>query len=151
MLSISRDFTLLAGFVRQRALEREQARVEALQARLLEKQRLRREVRYLRYERSCALREAEEARLRVIAAARRQALLKAQAIVAERIAREAAAAREEQIQRLLEVGPPDSRPSSELETDAPDAVTDVPQVEEATPPVGSIFENFEQQLSTDSR
>ncbi len=148
--TVSRDYTLLAGFVRQRALEREQARVEALQARLLEKQRLRREVRYLRYERSRALRDAEEARLRVIAAARREALLKAQAIEAARIAREAATARENQIQRLLQVGPPEGRPDSEQETEEPDAVTDIPQIEEIDPPAGSIFENFEQQLSTDS-
>ncbi|MDZ7823203.1 MAG: AsmA family protein [Ahrensia sp.] len=48
-IAVKRDYQLMAAFVRQRALEREQARVEALQARLLEKQRLRREVRYLRY------------------------------------------------------------------------------------------------------
>lgn len=40
------DTDPLAQFLTQRALEREQARVEAMQAVLLEKQRLRREVRY---------------------------------------------------------------------------------------------------------
>ena len=40
------DMAPLAQFLTQRALEREQARVEAMQAELLEKQRLRREVRY---------------------------------------------------------------------------------------------------------
>lgn len=40
------DTQPLAQFLTQRALEREQARVEALQAGLVEKQRLRREVRY---------------------------------------------------------------------------------------------------------
>ena len=40
------DSEPLAQFLTQRALEIEQARVEAMQAALLEKQRLRREVRY---------------------------------------------------------------------------------------------------------
>ncbi len=46
---VTRDFDPLTGYLTQRALEREQARVEALQARLLEKQRLRREVLLLDY------------------------------------------------------------------------------------------------------
>ena len=40
------DTEPLAQFLTQRALESEQARVEAMQSALLEKQRLRREVRY---------------------------------------------------------------------------------------------------------
>ncbi|TIW76215.1 MAG: hypothetical protein E5V51_29280, partial [Mesorhizobium sp.] len=40
------DSQPLAQFLTQRALEKEQQRVEAMQAALLEKQRLRREVRY---------------------------------------------------------------------------------------------------------
>ncbi|QPC88174.1 AsmA family protein [Mesorhizobium sp. NBSH29] len=55
----------LAQFLTQRALEKEQARVEAMQAILLEKQRLRREVRYF-----AAL---EDARERAIAEANRKA------------------------------------------------------------------------------
>ena len=43
---INLDITPLGQFLTQRALEREQARVEAMQAQLLERQRLRREVRY---------------------------------------------------------------------------------------------------------
>src|SRR5213075_1990488 len=57
------DTQPLAQFLTQRALEREQARVEALQAGLIEKQRLRREVRYyasLQFERD---RAAEAQRL----------------------------------------------------------------------------------------
>src|SRR5262249_41960428 len=60
------DTEALAQFLTQRALEREQARVEALQASLIEKQRLRREVRYyasLQFERDQAaeiMRKAEE-------------------------------------------------------------------------------------------
>ena len=65
-LSGNFDTEPLAQFLTQRALEREQARVEAMQSALLEKQRLRREVRYyasLQFERDSAaeaLRKAEE-------------------------------------------------------------------------------------------
>jgi uncharacterized protein involved in outer membrane biogenesis len=45
-MSRTLDTQPLAQFLTQRALEREQARVEAMQAEVLEKQRLRREVRY---------------------------------------------------------------------------------------------------------
>ena len=71
--SRSFDTEPLAQFLTQRALEREQARVEAMQAGLLEKQRLRREARYFmqqaefrEVEREKAEREriAEEARLK---------------------------------------------------------------------------------------
>lgn len=83
------DYALLAGFVRQRALEREQARVEALQARLLEKQRLRREVRYMRFEADEREREAEAERLRLAEIARQEA----ERLAAEqRLAEEKAAA-----------------------------------------------------------
>lgn len=46
--NVEYDSQPLSQFLNQRALEREQARVEALQAGLLEKQRLRREIRYQR-------------------------------------------------------------------------------------------------------
>lgn len=45
-IEVRLDTGPLAQFLTQRALEREQARVEAMQAQLLERQRLRREVRY---------------------------------------------------------------------------------------------------------
>jgi uncharacterized protein involved in outer membrane biogenesis len=71
------DTQPMAQFLTQRALELEQARVEAMQALLLEKQRLRREVRYyaaLQDERARAeeerLRAEEEARLQAEAEAR---------------------------------------------------------------------------------
>lgn len=47
-MAFSLDTQPLAQFLTQRALEREQARVEAMQASLIEKQRLRREARYYR-------------------------------------------------------------------------------------------------------
>ncbi|MDP3896916.1 MAG: AsmA family protein [Mesorhizobium sp.] len=73
------DTQPLAQFLTQRALEIEQARVEAMQALLLEKQRLRREVRYyaaLQTERERAEAErvrAEEERLRAEEEARKKA------------------------------------------------------------------------------
>lgn len=151
--TVGRDFTLMAGFVRQRALEREQARVEALQARLLEKQRLRREVRLLRYERNRDLRFAEEARLRAIAEQRRQNLINAAKIEAERLAREAKAEREAQIDRLLQPEAPIILPREESNEDAPsNEPAPIPQdgVESAPPKeIEDIFRNLDQQLSTE--
>ncbi|RWD63718.1 AsmA family protein [Mesorhizobium sp.] len=76
----------LAQFLTQRALEKEQQRVEAMQAALLEKQRLRREVRYyaaLQTERDRAAeelrRQEEEARQKAEAEARAKAEAEAQA------------------------------------------------------------------------
>ncbi|MEI9401507.1 AsmA family protein [Mesorhizobium argentiipisi] len=76
----------LAQFLTQRALEKEQQRVEAMQAVLLEKQRLRREVRYyaaLQTERDKAAeelrRQEEEARQKAEAAAKAKAEAEAQA------------------------------------------------------------------------
>lgn len=57
------DSEPMAQFLTQRALEKEQARVEAMQAVLLEKQRLRREVRYFAGLQAERERIAEEARL----------------------------------------------------------------------------------------
>ncbi len=60
------DSQPLSQFLNQRALEREQARVEALQAGLLEKQRLRREIRYQRaLEEERIRRKDEERRVRI--------------------------------------------------------------------------------------
>ncbi|MER8413970.1 AsmA family protein [Mesorhizobium sp. M1342] len=80
------DSEPLAQFLTQRALEKEQQRVEAMQAALLEKQRLRREVRYyaaLQIERENAaeeLRKQEEAaRLKAEADAKAKAEADAQA------------------------------------------------------------------------
>ena len=80
------DSEPLAQFLTQRALEKEQQRVEAMQAALLEKQRLRREVRYyaaLQTERDRAaeeLRKQEEAaRLQAEADARAKAEAEAKA------------------------------------------------------------------------
>lgn len=76
----------LAQFLTQRALEKEQQRVEAMQAALLEKQRLRREARYyaaLQTERDRAAeelrRQEEEARQKAEAEARAKAEAEAQA------------------------------------------------------------------------
>ncbi|RWP44403.1 MAG: AsmA family protein [Mesorhizobium sp.] len=80
------DSEPLAQFLTQRALEKEQQRVEAMQAALLEKQRLRREVRYyaaLQAERDRAAEELrkqqEAARLKAEADARAKAEAEARA------------------------------------------------------------------------
>ena len=82
------DTQPMAQFLTQRALEIEQARVEAMQAALLEKQRLRREVRYyamlqqaraeaeaerLRLEEEARLKAEEEARVKAEAEAKAKA------------------------------------------------------------------------------
>lgn len=105
-LAVAYDTDPLAQFLAQRALEREQARVEAMQASLIEKQRLRREVRYyasLQFERD---RAAEEAR-RAQEEARRAAedKLKAEEAAradAARQAQEAAKAADEERRRQEE-------------------------------------------------
>jgi uncharacterized protein involved in outer membrane biogenesis len=102
--TISFDSEPLAQFLTQRALEREQARVEAMQAVLLEKQRLRREVRYyaaLEAERSRvaaeAMRKAEqEARQR----AEDEARAKAEEEERQRLAAEEARRQAEEAARL---------------------------------------------------
>ncbi|MEQ1950425.1 AsmA-like C-terminal region-containing protein [Mesorhizobium yinganensis] len=86
---ITFDSEPLAQFLTQRALEREQARVEAMQAVLLEKQRLRREVRYY------AALEADRSRLAA------EAMRKAEQDARQRAEAEARAkAEEEERQRL---------------------------------------------------
>ncbi len=101
------DTAPLAQFLTQRALEKEQARVEAMQAVLIERQRLRREVRYyneLEAERIRVEEErraAEEARLRAEEEARRAAE------EAERLRREEEARRqaEDEARRRAEQPP----------------------------------------------
>lgn len=96
------DIAPLTQFLTQRALEIEQARVEAMQAQLLERQRLRREVRYyaaLQTERDRLAEEqrrAEEARRKAEEEARRkaeeEARLKAEAEIKAKADAEAKAA-----------------------------------------------------------
>ncbi len=95
-LDKSFDTDPLAQFLTQRALEREQARVEAMQAVLLEKQRLRREVRYyasLQEERDRVaeeLRRADEALRRKAAEEAKRKAEEAARAAAEQAAREEA-------------------------------------------------------------
>ena len=62
--ALGSDFSPVTGYLTQRALEKEQARVEALQARLLEKQRLRREVQLYTFRKRSRMQVLEEQRLR---------------------------------------------------------------------------------------
>lgn len=116
-LSRSLDTTPLAQFLMQRALEAEQARVEALQSALLEKQRLRREARYyaalrderaqaaerLRQEEESQRREEQERARRQAEDAARRVAEQARAQDQERAAQRAA---EEAIRRALDRPPP---------------------------------------------
>ncbi|MCO5058022.1 MAG: AsmA family protein [Rhizobiaceae bacterium] len=93
------DTEPLAQFLTQRALELEQARVEAMQARLLERQRLRRETQYYvalaeQRDRAADLfrmqQDAEKARRAAEEEARRQTEIEARAKAREEARREAA-------------------------------------------------------------
>jgi len=96
------DTTPLAQFLTQRALEKEQQRVDALQAALLEKQRLRREVRYyaaLAAERQKATEELKRAEAEARAAAEEAARREAEA-AAKRKADEEKRLKDEEAARL---------------------------------------------------
>ncbi len=102
------DTTPLTQFLTQRALEREQARVEAMQAGLLERQRLRREVRYY-----AAL--ADDA-----AKLRQQAAEQAEREAADRAQREADRRRAEQAERARQeaAAPASSAPDTAIRAPA---------------------------------
>ena len=80
------DTEALAQFLTQRALEREQARVEALQASLIEKQRLRREVAL--YRSQAAERQAEKERAEAEARAKAEEEARLKAAAEERLRQE---------------------------------------------------------------
>lgn len=73
-LSLAADMRLITAYLIQRALEIEQARIERLQVRLLERQRLRRELRHARYMRTQESIRRNEERLRAIGRKRLEAL-----------------------------------------------------------------------------
>ncbi|MFZ2101815.1 MAG: AsmA family protein [Oricola sp.] len=114
--TVERDFGPVTGFLTQRALEREQARVEALQARLLEKQRLRREVQLFTYRKRMRLQSFEETRLR--------------ALEDERTARaqEAEAAAAAEVARRLDAGEPNRGGGAETGDTAEPSGTSIPQI-----------------------
>ncbi len=106
-VEVSYDTEPLAQFLTQRALEKEQARVEAMQAVLLERQRLRREARYyaaLVDERARLAEEKRKAEAAAQEAAEEQAALKA-AEEARRAAEAEAAAQAEAARREAETPP----------------------------------------------
>lgn len=90
-VTVSYDTEPLAQFLTQRALEKEQARVEAMQASLLERQRLRREVRYYASLQTERDRVAEEIRKAAEAEVARKAAEEAARRAAEALAARAAA------------------------------------------------------------
>jgi uncharacterized protein involved in outer membrane biogenesis len=84
------DTAPLAQFLTQRALEREEARVEAMQAALLEKQRLRREAAYYEDREATRKRLEEEAREKAAAEAAAKAAAEAEASAEAEAARQKA-------------------------------------------------------------
>ncbi|HEV7433880.1 MAG TPA: AsmA family protein [Pseudorhizobium sp.] len=111
--SVEMSVAPLTNFLSLRAFERERRRVEALQASVLEKQRLRREVALYRYQ--AAEREAARLRAEAEEQARREEEARRQAEAAARAEQERAAAaaraaeeqrRREEQQRALELSVP---------------------------------------------
>lgn len=106
--SVTVDTEMLAQFLTQRSLEREQARVEAMQAQLLEQQRHRREVRYYaalaEEQRLAALARisAEQEARRLAEMARRSAEEAGERAEAARLAEEERARVEAEAQRIAE-------------------------------------------------
>ncbi len=94
------DTAPLAQFLTQRALEREQARVEKMQAELLEKQRLRREVRY--YTQLAELRRVRQAEEEARRQAEEAARLKAEEEAARQADEEARRQADEEARRQAE-------------------------------------------------
>lgn len=88
-IEVTTDTDPLARFLTQRALEREQQRVEDMQAGLLEQQRIRREVRYFASLRQGRLDQEEE---------RRQAEVEAQRMMEEEMRRRAEAEEQRRIE-----------------------------------------------------
>lgn len=104
-LDVALDTEPLTQFLTQRALEREQQRVEHMQAVLLETQRLRREMRY--FEQQAAIRASEEAeRIRL----EREAERSHKAAAEEKRKQEAERRTQQERERLRQMQPPVPRP-----------------------------------------
>lgn len=137
------DSEPLAQFLTQRALEREQARVEAMQAALLEKQRLRREVRYyaaLQDERERLAEErrraAEAERVRLEAEQARADEAARQQAEDERRQAEEAARRAEAAARRAEARAARRATDAASEAEPPPAVQNEAPAVRREPPVG---------------
>lgn len=116
-LDVGIGFQPVTAYLTQRALEIEQARIERLQARLLERQRLRRELRYARYLRAEDNARREESRLRAIADERRAAIEAQRAAEAEAAAIERINAPAPAPAPLL-AEPPETRPEDRAPEEA---------------------------------
>jgi len=141
--AVALDTQPLGQFLTQRALEIEQARVEAMQAALLEKQRLRREANYyaaLDLERKRAAEEQrrreEEARRKAEEEARLKAEEEARRLAEEEAARKAEeearkrAAEEARLRatRPITEATPQPSPQAQPPAEAPPAEAEVPQI-----------------------
>jgi len=116
----------VTAYLTQRALEIEQARIERLQARLLERQRMRRQLRYARYLRAEDNARREESRLRAIAEERRAAIAAKRAAEAEAAAIERINAPAPEPAPLL-AEPPAASPAPEGSPEEAAAPVSVPE------------------------
>lgn len=126
------DTEPLAQFLTQRALEKEQARVEAMQSALLEKQRLRREVRYyaaLETERERIAEEKRRAEEEARRKAEEEARLKLEAEQAAKAAEEARLAAE--AQALAEAKAAEEKAKAEAAAQAAEEAAKAKAAEEA--------------------
>ncbi|HEY4192184.1 MAG TPA: AsmA protein, partial [Mesorhizobium sp.] len=136
------DSQPLAQFLTQRALEKEQRRVEDMQAVLLEKQRLRREVRYYaalqdaREKAAQERRRLEEMRVKAEVEARAKAAAEAQAKADEEAARIAARAKAQEAARAEAAR---AEALQKVKPDAPAGAGQGSQVERAPlPPANEV-------------
>lgn len=115
-VALTLDTAPLGQFLTQRALEKEQARVEAMQAQLLERQRLRREVRYYASLQDERERLAEEQRLQEEAArAAEEARRAAEEEARRRAEEEARLQAQQEAGRLSQAEEPTQNPDSDIE------------------------------------
>lgn len=112
-VTVNLDTAPLGQFLTQRALEREQARVEAMQSQLLERQRLRREVRYYASLQGERERLAEELRQREEAARAAEEARRAADEARRKAEEEARLKAEEQARRQSETNPETQPPPAQ--------------------------------------
>lgn len=120
------DVTPLANYLSVRALEKEQARVEAMQENLQETLRLRREARFYRWREAEAVRIAEERRAAAAAEQARQESEAAARAAAEAEAAAAKAAQEEAQRREAEAAAARDAAEARRERAAPPAAPAIP-------------------------
>ncbi len=127
--ALTTDVSGLTGYLSLRAFERERHRVEALQASIMEKQRLRREVALYRF--AATERQAAAERQKAAEEARKQEEERLRAMAQERL--EAEKASQERLKRQQETQPKPQSPPVFTVPPTGDAFRETPQPNTATP------------------